>query len=154
MYFIYVSMYVKGTYKNSFIFSSDKYLCLLIEALCYKTEGRGFESQLGRRRCCCLFFFLPPPQPHYGPGVYSASKGNEYQLKRGRCVRLTTSPPFVSRLSRIYGNLDVTQPYRSPRPLTGMALCKYNLNMTSITRHLKVRSKAKTFTTEHVSSNV
>jgi hypothetical protein len=40
-------------------------------------------------------------QPHYGPGVDSASNRNEYQessrvVNGGRRVRLTTSPPSVS----------------------------------------------------------
>jgi hypothetical protein len=44
-------------------------------------------------------------QPHYGPGVDSASNRNEYQesswgLKGGRRVRLTYLPPPVSWLSR------------------------------------------------------
>jgi hypothetical protein len=44
-------------------------------------------------------------------------------MERGRCVRLTNLPQLtVSRLSRQCLIFNILQPYRPPRPVTGIAL--------------------------------
>jgi hypothetical protein len=47
----------------------------MVEALCYKPEGSGFESQRGY--CISLIYLLLPAQ--YDPEVYSASNRYKYQ---------------------------------------------------------------------------
>jgi len=48
---------------------------IVVKVLCYKSEGRWFDS-----RWCQLNLSLTQSfRSHYGPGVYSASNRNEYQ---------------------------------------------------------------------------
>jgi len=46
-----------------------------VEALLYKSDGRGF----GSRWCPWNFALIYSFSPHYGPGVDSASNRHEYQ---------------------------------------------------------------------------
>jgi hypothetical protein len=50
-------------------------IAYLVETLCYKPEGRVFDSWWGH----WIFQLTSSFQPHYYPGVDSASNRNEYQ---------------------------------------------------------------------------
>ena len=68
----------------------------MVEAQCYKPEGRGFDSQW----CHWNFSLTSSFRPHYSPGVDSAANRNEYEeyflrggFTGGWCVGLTTLTP-------------------------------------------------------------
>jgi hypothetical protein len=48
---------------------------IVVKALCYKPEGRGFETRWGELHLSIYLILLVA----LGPGVYSASNRNEYQ---------------------------------------------------------------------------
>jgi hypothetical protein len=48
---------------------------VVVQELCYKTEGRGFETR-GGERVSSIYFILPAV---LGRRVYSASNRNKYQ---------------------------------------------------------------------------
>ena len=66
----------------------------VVKVLCYKLEGRWFDS----RWCHWNFLLTKSFRSHSSPGVDSVSNKNEYQeyflgAKSVRYVRLTTLPP-------------------------------------------------------------
>jgi hypothetical protein len=97
-----------------------------IKALNYKPEGCGFETRT------CEWLFLKSPNhlaAALGPGVHSAANRNEYHKQKNNvsgeynaAVGLTTLPQSMSRLSMQCGILNISQPYRPPRPVMGIAL--------------------------------
>jgi hypothetical protein len=68
---------VKPNHGNSFRINY-RYIDMWRQALCYKLEGRGFETRWGER-FLSIYLILSVA---LGPGVYSASNRNEYEKQK------------------------------------------------------------------------
>jgi hypothetical protein len=73
------------------------------------------------------FFNLPNPSSHTRPcgieiSIRSRKEKGFRGVECGRHVRLTTSLPSVSWLSRQCGILNISQLFRPPRPIMGIPL--------------------------------
>jgi hypothetical protein len=76
-----------------------------------------------------IFFFFNLPNPAsrtmvlgFTQPLTEMSTSSFWGVECGGRVELITIPPFVSRLSTQCGVLNISQPYRPSRPVTGRAL--------------------------------
>ena len=101
----------------------------LVEALCYKLEGRRFDS----RWCHSKFSLSQSFQPHNGPGVESASDRRVPGISPGRpggahrADNLTTflHVPIVLKS----GSLNLLEPSGPVQDCNGIALPSTKMNV-------------------------
>jgi hypothetical protein len=104
----------------------------LVEALCYKPEGRGVDSRCSHWNFSLTYSF----RPHCGPGVDSASNRNECQEyflggKGSRCVKLT-----ILILSCAFWGLNPWNHIGLSRPLMGLLYLYLYLNLLPVKKRL------------------
>jgi hypothetical protein len=80
---------------------------IVVEALCYRPEGRGFDIWGSH---WTVLFYLNITQPLKELSTRDRNKKLFRGVERGRCVRLETSPPAEIRPSRQCRILNISQP--------------------------------------------
>jgi hypothetical protein len=98
--------------------------CIQLKWSLYNYKFRTGSCMEGWERSRIIFFVisnvlaLNPPENLQNTEMFLGVKG-------GRRVGLRTLPPSVSRLLRQCWIFDIPQPYRPPRPVTGITLFNY-----------------------------
>jgi len=94
----------------------------LVEALCYKPEGRGFDS----RWCHWNFSLTQSFRPHHGPVVDSASNRNEHQeyIRGVKAAGVYGWQPYHLHVSIVLksGSLNLLEPSGPAQACNGIAL--------------------------------
>ena len=93
----------------------------LVEELCYKLEGHGFDSQSGHWN----FSLTQSFQPHCGSEVNSPSNRNEYQKylvgsKDSQCVEVETLPASCADCLQIWQPQPSGTLWACNRPAQGL----------------------------------
>jgi hypothetical protein len=102
------------TVNGTIMHTIDSYYTILLNIICQKKNkiySCRFDSQWGH----WIFNLLQPL-------TKMSTRKSLWGLKRGRCLRLTTTSPPVRQLSTKCGIFDISQPHRLPWPVTSIAL--------------------------------